>query len=207
MRKAFSMRTKCLNVQKLPSPYREVLQREVEKLKKQDDVLAIGLAGSVARGDFWLGSDLDVEVIVEGDEPKRVVCTEQEISVDFGYFSESHVKDVPHDTVPIHDPTRVLTKVLQQRNKKQLWKKMIQKNIDSATKYIQKAKFALKSDLYSALCLVHVASDGLGSGLILASGMAPSARRTISKLEESMKKIGRKDLFEIREPLWYACNY
>lgn len=196
LRKAFSMRIKRLDFQKLPSPYREILQREVEKLKKQDGVLAIGLAGSAARGDFWHGADLDIEVIVEGDKPKRVLCTEQEISVDYGYFSESHVKDVPHDTLPIHDPTRVLTKVLEQRSKKQLWKKMIQKNIDSATKYIQKAKLALKSDLYSALCLVQVASDGLGSGLILASGMAPSARRTISKLEESMKKIGRLDLFD-----------
>jgi len=64
------MRTNPLDVRKLPSPYRVILQREVEKLKKQDDVLAIGLAGSVARGDFWQGADLDIEVIVKGDQPK-----------------------------------------------------------------------------------------------------------------------------------------
>ncbi|UCE96584.1 MAG: nucleotidyltransferase domain-containing protein, partial [Candidatus Bathyarchaeota archaeon] len=61
----------------------------MEKLKRRRDVLAIGLAGSVSRGDFWHGADLDIEVILKGDTPKKVVCTEQEISVDFGYFSES----------------------------------------------------------------------------------------------------------------------
>src|SRR3990170_6394112 len=141
LRKVTSMRIKRLNVQKLPSPYREILQREVEKLKKQNDVLAIGLAGSVSRGDFWPGADLDLEVIVKGYTPKQLVCTEQEISVDYGYFGESQIKDVPHDTLPIYDPRQVLTKALEERREKQLWKKMIQKNIDLSTKYIQKAKF------------------------------------------------------------------
>jgi len=190
------LRTKSLDIRKLPSPYREILQREVEKLRKKEEVLAIGLAGSVARRDFWRGADLDMEVIVSGDKPKRVVCTEQEISVDYGYFGESQVADVPHDTVPIFDPTGVLTQALQKRSKKQLWRKMIQKNIESATKYVQKAKHAVETDLYSSLCLIHVAGDSLGSGLILSTGMAPSARRTVSKLEQAMKKIDRLDLFE-----------
>jgi len=190
------MRTKRLNVQKLPSPYREILQREVKKLKKREDVLAIGLAGSVARGDHWQGSDLDIEVIVKGDKPKRLVCTEQELSVDYAYFSEFHVEDVPTDTLPIYDPAMVLTKVLKERNKKQLWKKMIQENTDSSTKYLQKAKLAIRGDLRSTLCLVHVAGDSLGPGLVLASGMAPSVRRTVSKLEKAMEKIDRTDLFD-----------
>ncbi len=69
------MRVQSLDVPKLPSPYLEVLQREVGKLQRQDEVVAIGLAGSVARGDFWRGSDLDIEVILKGDRPKNVVCT------------------------------------------------------------------------------------------------------------------------------------
>ena len=183
-----------LDVKQLPSPYREILLREVEKLKKNDDVLAIGLAGSVARNDLWQGADLDIEVVVKGDKPKRVVCTEQEISVDYGYFGETQINDLPHDTRPIYDPTQILTKTLKARTKKQLWQKMIQKNTDSIEKYLQKARLALQSDPRSALCHIQNGSAELGSNLLLATGTAPSVRRTISKLEAAMNKIGRLDL-------------
>jgi len=189
------MNVKPLEIQKLPSPYREILAREVEKLKKNDDVLAIGLAGSVARNDLWQGADLDIEVVVKGDKPKRVVCTEQEISVDYGYFGESQINDLPHDTRPIYDPTQILTKTLRKRTKKQLWQKMIQRNIDSIETYLQKARSALRSDPYSALCHIQNGSAELGSNLVLATGTAPSVRRTISKLEAAMNKIERPDLF------------
>jgi hypothetical protein len=184
-----------LNIRKLPFPYREVLKREVEKLKKRDDVLAIGLAGSVSRGDIWYGADLDIEVILKGDKPKKVVCTEQEISVDFGYFGESQIEDLPHDTRPIYDPTHILTKTLRKRTKRQLWQKMIQKNTASIDRCLQKAGSVLRSDPYSALCHIQHGGGALGSNLILATGTAPSIRRTISKLELAMRKIGRLDLF------------
>jgi len=190
------LRVNPLNLRNLPSPYREVLEREVEKLKKRSDVLAIGLAGSVSREDFWLGADLDIEVVLKGDKPKHVVCTEQEISVDFGHFNESQIQDLPHDTRPIYDPTRILTKTLRKRTKKQLWQKMIQKNTDSVERCLQKARSVLRSDPYSTLCHIQSGSAELGSNLILATGTAPSIRRTISKLEAAMGKIGRSDLFD-----------
>jgi len=190
------MNVKPLEIQKLPSPYGEILRREVEKLKKNDDVLAIGLAGSVARSDLWQGADLDIEVVVKGDKPKRVLCTEHEVSVDYGYFGESQINDLPHDTRPIYDPTQILTKTLKARTKRQLWQKMIQKNTESAEKFLHKAESALPDDLLSVLCHIHNAGAYLGSNLILATGMAPSVRRTISKLEVAMKKINRPDLFD-----------
>lgn len=189
------MNVKPLEIYRLASPYREILGREVEKLKKNDDVLAIGLAGSVARNDLWQGSDLDIEVVVKGDKPKRVVCTEQEISVDYGYFGESQIEDLPHDTRPIYDPTGILARTLQTRTKKQLWQKMIRKNTASIEMYLRKARSALPSDPYSALCHIQHGSAELGSNMILATGSAPSVRRTISKLETAMSKIGRPDLF------------
>lgn len=191
-----AMRVMPLDVKKLPSPYRGILGREVEKLKKNTDVLAIGLAGSVARNDLWQAADLDIEVVVKGDKPKRVVCTEQEISVDYGYFGESQINDLPHDTRPIYDPTHILTKTLRARTKKQLWQNMIQKNTESTEGFLKKAESALPDDKLSALCHIHYAGAYLGSNLILATGMAPSVRRTISKLDAAMKKIGRHDLFD-----------
>jgi predicted nucleotidyltransferase len=190
------MRVSPMNIQNLPSPYREILRREVEKLKKRDDVLAIGLAGSVSRADFWHGADLDIEVVLKGDKPKNVVNSEQEISVDYGYFGEFQTEDLPHDTRPIYDPTQFLTKILRKRTKKQLWQKMIQKNTDSIESSLQKAKTVLRSDPYSALCHIQKGGAELGSNLILATGTAPSVRRTISKLEVAMSKIGRSDLFD-----------
>ena len=189
------MRLHSLNVQDLASPYREVLEREVEKLKKRDDVIAIGLAGSLSRGDFWQGADLDIEVILRGNKPKNLVCTEQEVSVDFAYFGEFQIEDLPHDTRPIYDPTHVLTKALLKRTKRQLWQRMIGKNNSSIEKYLQKARSSLQSDPYSALCHIQHGGAALGSNLILATGTAPSVRRTISKLEAAMTKIGRPDLF------------
>ncbi len=190
------MRVKPLGISGLPSPYREILQREVGKLEQNDDVLAVGLAGSVARNDLWHGSDLDIEVIVKGDKSKRLVCTEQEISVDYAYFGEPQINDVPHDTRPIYDPTRILTRALRARTKKQLWKRMIQQNTESTEKFLHKAESALSDDLLSALCHIHYAGAYLGPSLILSAGMAPSVRRTISKLEAAMKKISRPDLFD-----------
>lgn len=190
------MRVTRVNVQQLPSPYREILQREVEKLKKNDEVLAVGLAGSVARNDVWRASDLDIEIIVEGDKPKRLICTEQEISVDYAYFGESQTEDLPHDTRPVYDPTQVLTKILRKRTKKQLWQKMIQKNTDSIESSLQKARTVLRSDPYSALCHIQNGGAELGLNLTLATGTAPSVRRTISKLESAMGKIRRLDLFD-----------
>jgi len=196
LRSVAAVNVDLLNIEKLPSPYREILWREVEKLKKNDDVLAIGLAGSVARNDLWHGADLDIEVVVKGDKPKRVVCTEREISVDYGYFGESQINDLPHDTRPVYDPTLILTKTLRKRTKKQIWQKMIQKNTDSIERHLQKARSSLRSDPYSALCHIQNGSAELGSNLILATGTAPSVRRTISKLEAAMNKIGRPDLFD-----------
>jgi hypothetical protein len=190
------MRVSPVNIQNLPSPYREILRRIVEKLKKNDEVLAVGLAGSVARNDLWHASDLDIEIIIKGDRPKRILCTEQEISVDYAYFGESQTEDLPHDTRPVYDPAQVLTKILRKRTKKQLWQKMIQKNTDSVESSLQKAKTALRSDPYSALCHIQNGGAELGTNLILATGTAPSVRRTISKLEVAMNKIGRSDLFD-----------
>ncbi len=189
------MRVNPVNIQKLPSPYREILQRELDKLKKNDDVLAVGVAGSVARNDLWHASDLDIEIIVKGDRPKRLPCTEQEISVDYAYFGGSQTEDLPHDTRSVYDPTQVLTRILRKGTKQQLWQRMIQKNTDSIESSLQKARTVLRSDPYSALCHIQNGGAELGPNLILAAGTAPSVRRTISKLEPALSKIRRLDLF------------
>ena len=189
------MRVLSVYVNSLPSPYREILEREVEKLKKWSDVLAIGLAGSISRGDFWHGADLDIEVVLRGDKPKSLENTEQEISVDFAYFSESQIEDIPHDTRPIYDPMLILTRTLKKRTKKQLWRAMIRRNTNVIEACLKKARSTLQGDPYSALCHIQHGCAGLGSNLILATGSVPSVRRMISKLEAAMSSVKRSDLF------------
>ncbi len=99
---------------------RDILVREVEKLKAGGDVIAIGIAGSTAYGDTWFGSDLDIEVVIRGDKPKQILTTEQEISVDFGIFGENNLNEIPYDTRPFYDPTGILTKELSSRNREEL---------------------------------------------------------------------------------------
>jgi hypothetical protein len=124
-----------------------------------------------------------------------LACTEQEISVDFGYFGEFQIDDLPHDTRPIYDPTHILRNALRKRTKRQLWQRMIRKNINSVEEYLQRAGSALQSDPYSALCHIQNGGAALGSNLILAPGTAPSVRRAVSKLDAAMMKIGGTDLF------------
>jgi len=73
---------------------------------------------------------------------------------------------------------------------------MIQKNTDSIERSLLKARSALGSDPYSALCHIQHGGAGLGANLILATGTAPSVRRTISKLDAAMSKVGRSDLLD-----------
>ncbi|UCG36228.1 MAG: hypothetical protein JSV64_06330 [Candidatus Bathyarchaeota archaeon] len=67
--------------------------------------------------------------------------------------------------------------------------------MDSIDLCLQKARLAVRSDRNSALCHIQNGSAELASNLVLATGAAPSIRRTISKLESAMRKIGRIDLF------------
>jgi hypothetical protein len=72
---------------------------------------------------------------------------------------------------------------------------MIKKNVSSIESYLQKAKSVMRNDPYSALCHIQNGGAELGTNLILATGAAPSVRRTISKLEPAMNRIRRPDLF------------
>jgi len=56
--------------------------------------------------DIWPGSDLN-RSCVRGDRPKEIFfsTTEQEVSVDYGYFGEKQLSEIPYDTRPVHDPS------------------------------------------------------------------------------------------------------
>lgn len=198
-----------LDIRSLASPFSEVLARNVERLKARSDVIAIGLAGSVARNDLWAASDLDIEVILRGTGRSSVVCTEQVstvlknrgVSVDFGYFSEKQVaqrpyETLPYDTRPIYDPTGLMTKILSERDSLELRKRLVARTIETVSRRLRAATNVVRKGPYSALGYIQEMGWSLASGLTMCAGENPTIRRTATRLEFAAKKIGRPELFD-----------
>lgn len=159
----------------------------------------LGLTGSVARGDTWIGSDLDIEIILKGDQPTKVILTEQEVSVDYVYISVKSIRDLYPDTVPICDPKGVMRKAIEEMDEKQILKTIREEawhDIESARKPLEKANSVLEGDPYSALCFTHLAGMYLGLSIMLAVTRRLPGRRPVSKLEMAMKRVKRPDLFK-----------
>jgi predicted nucleotidyltransferase len=198
----------ALNIELLPTPYREVLARNVRRLTSRKDVIAVGVAGSVARNDTWHASDLDIEIILKGESSGHVVCTEQTsplvkgrgVSVDLAYFSEKDVirrpyKTLPYDTRQIYDPTGLMTKLLSKRDPSKLRKHLIVSSVRLVSRTVKKANRALRKSPYSALGYVHNLYWSLAGGLTICAGENPTTRRAASQLEYAMRKIGRPEIF------------
>jgi hypothetical protein len=176
-----------------PPPWRTVLEREVGKLKHRVDVVAIGVTGSVAQGDIWPGSDLDIEVVLKGDKPKEIVTTEQEISVDYGYFGEASMEEIPLDTRPIYDPQRVLAQHLGSRLRKDEIQSEIDGSILRVENYLRYAGEAISRDPNWALVWITLATWPLADAFTLSAGENRTHRRIISRLEKAASKVGRKN--------------
>lgn len=184
------------DVTSVPMPWRKALERELGKLRAREDVLALGIAGSFAYGDTWQGSDLDIEVIVKGDKPKEIVTTEQEVSVDYGYFGETHLNEIPFETRPVYDPTKILTKELASRDNNTEIERAIQGDLDRSQELISRSKAALGKDPYSALSLLQFGTTFLPHAFTLAAGDNRTLRRAVSRLERSCNKVQRPDFLE-----------
>ena len=181
---------------KLPSPWRGALERELGKLKARGDVIALGVCGSVAQDDIWPGSDLDIEVIVEGDRPREIFTTEQEVSVDYGYFGEKQLSEIPYDTRPVYDPSGILTRELESRVRDEVVRKALDAILDRSQKVLGWAQIALAEDPYSALAWVTSASQWLAEIFTLSAGLNWTHRRVVSRLEKATTKLRRDDVLE-----------
>jgi len=181
---------------KLPSPWRGVLERELGKLKARSDVIALGLCGSVAQNDIWPGSDLDIEVVVRGDRPKEIFTTEQEVSVDYGYFGENQLSEIPYDTRPVYDPSGILTTELESRVRDEVVRKALHAILDRSQKVLGWAQIALAEDPYSALAWITSASQWLAEIFTLSAGLNWTHRRVVSRLEKATTRLHRDDILQ-----------
>ena len=181
---------------KLPSPWRGALERELGKLKARSDVIALGVCGSCAQDDIWPGSDLDIEVVVKGDKPKEIFTTEQEVSVDYGYFGEKQLNEIPYDTRPVYDPSGILTRELESRVRNEVVRKALDAILDRSQKVLGWAQIALAEDPYSALAWVTSASQWLAEIFTLSAGLNWTHRRVVSRLEKATTRLHRDDILQ-----------
>src|SRR3989475_7985609 len=181
---------------KLPSPWRAALERQLGKLKARSDVIALGVCGSVAQDDIWPGSDLDIEVVVKGDKPKEIFTTEQEVSVDYGYFGENQLSEIPYDTRPVHDPSGILTRELESRVRDEVVRKALDVILDRSQKVLGWAQNALAEDPYSALAWITSASQWLAEIFTLSAGLNWTHRRVVSRLEKATTRLHRDDILQ-----------
>ena len=181
---------------KLPSPWRGALERELGKLKARSDVIALGVCGSCAQDDIWPGSDLDIEVVVKGDKPKEIFTTEQEVSVDYGYFGENQLSEIPYDTRPVYDPSGILTRELESRVRDEVVRKALDVILDRSQKVLGWAQIALAEDPYSALAWVTSASQWLAEIFTLSAGLNWTHRRVVSRLEKATTRLHRDDILQ-----------
>jgi len=181
---------------KLPSPWREVFERELGKLKARSEVIAVGVCGSCAQEDIWPGSDLDIEVVVRGDRPKEIFTTEQEVSVDYGYFGEKQLSEIPYDTRAVHDPSGILTRELESRVRDEVVRKALDAILDRSQKVLGCAQIALAEDPYSALAWVTSASQWLAEIFTLSAGLNWTHRRVVSRLEKATTRLHRDDILQ-----------
>jgi len=170
--------------------------REVSKLKARNDVLAVGVCGSLAYDDIWPGSDLDIEVVVKGDKPKEIITTEQEVSVDYGYFGENQLSEIPYETRPVHDPSGILTRELGSRVRDEVVQQALDALLVRTQSCLVWAENALSQDPYSALAWVTTVSQSLAEIFTLSAGVNLTHRRVVSRLEKATAKLHRSDLLQ-----------
>ncbi len=159
-------------------------------------MLAVGVCGSLAYDDIWPGSDLDIEVVVKGDKQKEIITTEQEVSVDYGYFGENQLTEIPYDTRPIHDPSGILTTELASRDRHEVIQKALDSELDRAQSCLVWADNALSEDPYSALAWTTSVSMSLAEIFTLSAGVNRTHRRVVSRLEKATTQLRRGDIFE-----------
>jgi hypothetical protein len=181
---------------KLPSPWQGVLERELGKLKARNDVVAVGVCESLAYDDIWPGSDLDIEVVVKGDKLKEIITTEQEVSVDYGYFGESQLSEIPYETRPIHDPLGILTRELESRVRDEVVRRLLNDQLVRTQSCLVWAENALSEDPYSTLAWLTTVSQSLAEVFVLAAGLNRTHRRVVSRLEKATTRLHRNDILQ-----------
>jgi len=153
-----------------------LLNKEIEKYRAMSNVIGIGVLGSIAKGDLWECSDLDLVVLLkEADRDFFFEFDDQKgIPVDIMCITTKHVKAQPYVSSlfgckVVYDPTNALSAEVEKTNhihfSDEEVSKRNQNHKDQAERFLEKANYSLEEhDLPSVI--EHSRQAVLHAGLI-----------------------------------------
>lgn len=184
------------------------MNKETDKYRAMSNVIGIGVLGSLARGDIWECSDLDLVVLFEKAENDFSLEFDDQkgIPIDVMCITTKYLKDQPYVSSlygcrVMYDPENVLSTEVNKTNAIHFSDKEIckrnQGHIDKAEKFLEKAYFSSREGDFPST-VEHSRQAVLHSGMIAVekSHTVMSHHRRIDKYQSSFQALGRQDMFE-----------
>ena len=140
-----------------------LLNREINKYRAMSNVIGIGVLGSLAKGDLWECSDLDLVVLLkEAERDFYFEFDDQKgIPVDIMCVTTKHMNAQPYVSSlfgckVVYDPTNTLSAEVEKTNNIHFSDEEIskrnQRHKDQAERFLEKANYSLEEhDLPSAI--------------------------------------------------------
>ena len=184
----------------------EVAETEVERLIGQPGVMAVGITGSLARGDVWERSDLDLVAVLDQEEDVFYVDFNDKPSVpiDIAFVSKALLRHQYHPFLysckVVYDPTGVLSEATRTANEMFYSDAEVQRRLreykSSAEKNLKRATEALrKYDVPSSVLHSRKSIFDISSILMEKSRCLTSHHHRVGKCKEAFKKLGLKELY------------
>jgi len=119
---------------------------------------------------------------------RRFSLLKQEVSVDYGYFGEKQLSEIPLIQDQFHDPSGILTRELESRVRDEVVRKAARDHIGSKPEGVGLAQIALAEDPYSALAWVTSASQWLAEIFHFVGGFELDPSTSSKSSRESYNK-------------------
>lgn len=184
-----------------------LLNKEINKYRAMSSVIGIGVLGSLARGDIWECSDLDLVVLFDkaNDEFFFEFDDQEGIPVDIMCITTKYLENQPYVSSlfgckVLYDPMNVLSREVKRTNNIHFSEEEVSKrnqgHVDRAKGFLEKAYHSLEEgDFPSAV--EHSRQAVLSSGLIAVekSHTILSHHRRIDKYLSSFKILRCQGLY------------
>lgn len=182
------------------------MNKEIDKYRAMSNVIGIGVLGSLAKGDLWECSDLDLVVLLtEAERDFYFEFDDQEgIPVDILCITTKHMNARPYVSSlfgckVVYDPANTLSAEVEKTNNIHFSDEEISKrnrsHKDQAERFLEKANYSLEEhDLPSAI--EHSRQTVLHAGLIEVekSHTIISHHRRIAKYLASFRILNHQDV-------------
>jgi len=184
----------------------EVSETEIARLTKQPGVMAVGITGSLARGDVWERSDLDMVAVLDQEEDIFYIDFNDKPSVpiDIAFVSKALLKYQYHPFLygckVVYDPTGILSEAVRKANEMFYCDAEVQRRLreytSNADKNLERAMEALrKNNVPSSVLHSRKSLSDISSILMDKARCLTSHHHRVGKCKEAFKKLGLNELY------------